>query len=132
MSDSDEGVRLFLLQYPAVTAEVGERIYPAPLPQGATLPAVTYSDVSDVGSYSNDGPDCLRRVRYQVDHWAATREEARRVEQATRSVLSGFQGVFPGGLRIGGVFRRNAWTLHEPETKLWRAIADYQINAIGE
>lgn len=128
----DEGLRAFLLQYPAITAEVSSRVYPAPLPQNATLPALTYTDISDVGSYSMDGPDCLHRVYMQIDHWAETREEARRVESATRTALSGFLGKFPGGLKVGGIFRRNTWTLHEPETKLWRAIADYQINAIGE
>jgi len=30
------------------------------------------------------------------------------------------------------VFRRNGWTLYEPETQLWRAISDYRINALGE
>lgn len=128
----DEGLRLFLIGQPGVAAEVGERVYPAPLPQGATLPAVTYMDVSDVDSYSNDGPDCLSRLRYQVDHWAATREAARRVERATRTALSGYRGQWPGGRKIGGVFRRNGWTLYEPETQLWRAISDYRINALGE
>lgn len=129
---TDEALRLFLLSRPGVAAEVGERVYPAPLPQGATLPAVTYTDVSDVGSTSNDGPDCLGRLRYQIDHWATTREAARRVERATRTALSGFRGQWPGGWRIGGVFRRNSWTLYEPETQLHRAISDYRINAFGE
>lgn len=128
----DEGLRLFLLSRPGVVEAVGERVYPEPLPQGATLPAVTYSDVSDVGSTSNDGPDCLRRPRYQLTHWARTREAARRVDATTRQVMSGFRGQWPGGLRIGGVFRRNGWTLYEPETQLYQAISDYQISAFGE
>ncbi len=127
----DEGLVAYLAGFPGVAAEVGERIYPAPLPQGVELPAVTYSDVSNTASYSHDGPDCLQRARYQIDHWAATREAATRVERATRAALSGFRGRW-GGLTIGGVFRRNSWTLHEPETQLWRAISDYQINATGE
>lgn len=132
MSDLDEGLRGFLLSRPGVVAEVGERVYPAPLPQGATLPAVTYSDVSDVGGTSNDGPDCLRRVRYQLTHWAETREAARRVESATRAAMSGYRGQWPGGARVGGVFRRNGWTLYEPETRLHQAISDYQVSALGQ
>jgi len=128
----DEGLVAFLRQMPGVAAEVEDRIGPRPLPQGELLPAVTYSDVSDVGSTSNSGPDCLSRLRYQIDHWAATRGEARRVERATRAALNGFRGQWPGGLRIGGVFRRNSWTVYEPETGLWRVITDYRINAMGE
>jgi hypothetical protein len=126
----DEGLRAHMLGYPGVTNAIGSRVYPAPLPQGATLPAVTYHDVSNVGSTSNDGPDCLERARYQLDHWAETKEEATRIERLTRAVLSGYSGRW-GALTIGGVFRRNSWTLYEPETQLWRAITDYQINALS-
>jgi hypothetical protein len=126
----DEGLRLFLLAFPGLTGIVSDRIYPTPLPQGATLPAVTYTDISNVGSTSNDGPDCLEKARYQLDHWAETKEDANRLERLTRVALSGFRGRWQG-LTIGGVFRRNSWTLYEPETQLWRAISDYQINAIG-
>lgn len=128
----DEGLRLFLLQYPGVVEEIGDRVYPAPLPEGVELPAVTYTDVSDVGSYSMDGPDCLHHVHYQLDHWAESREAARRVEAKTRQVMSGWLGRFPGDIRVGGIFRRNTFTLREPETQLWRVVTDYQINAIGE
>ena len=127
----DEGLRLFLLQYPGVEAEIEARVYPAPLPEGVDLPAVTYTDISDVGSYSFDGPDCLSKVTYQIDHWAETREEARRVERATRQALSGYSGSWQG-TAVRGVFRRNTLTLRDPESQLWRAVSDYQINAIGD
>lgn len=132
MTDADEALVQFLLSRPGVVGEVGERIYPSPLPQKAVLPAVTYSDVSDVGSHSFDGPDATRRPRYQLDHWARTRAEARRAEGVTREALDGFQGVWPGGLRIQGVFRRNGWVVYEPETKLYQAISDYQVVTLGE
>jgi hypothetical protein len=128
----DESLRAFLLSIPGITAEVATRIYPAPLPQGATLPALTYTDISAVDSYSSAGPGCLVRTRYQIDHWARTREDAGRVERATKDVLRGYRGQWPGGLRIAGVFRRNRNTLYEPETMLHRVIADYEILTLGE
>jgi hypothetical protein len=128
----DEALVGFLSEYYGVTNEVDDRIYPAPLPQGVTLPAITYQDVSNVGSYSNDGPDCLVRARYQLTHWAETKEAANRVEQMTRTAMNGYYGTWPGGLTIGGVFRLNSFTLQERDTQLWQAITDYQINAIGE
>jgi len=128
----DESLRQFLLQHPGIVAEVGNRVYPQPLPQGATLPALTYADISDVGSMSNDGPDCHTQLRYQIDHWATTREVARRVERATRQVMNGYRGQWPGGRRIGGVFRVNTWTLHEPDERIYRTITDYRISDLGE
>jgi hypothetical protein len=127
----DEGLRLFLLGHPGVAAEVGERISPDPLAKGETLPAVTYMDVDEPGSYSNDGPNCLVKARYQLSHWAQSKEEAARVERATRGVVDGYRGAWPGGLRIMGVFGRATRSMYEPETKLWRVISDYQIRAIG-
>ena len=41
MTDADEALVQFLLSRPGVVGEVGERIYPSPLPQKAVLPAVT-------------------------------------------------------------------------------------------
>jgi hypothetical protein len=130
--DPDEALVQFLLSRPGVAAEVGDRIYPLPLPQGAVLPAITYSDVGAGVSYSFDGPDATGRARYQLDHWARTRSEARRVERTTREALDGFKGTWPGGLRVQGVFRRNGWVVYEPETQLQRAIADYQVVTLGE
>jgi len=129
VTDLDAGLRLFLLQHPGIAAEVGDRIYPQPLPQGVKLPALTYHDVSDTSSLSSDGPDCVQRPRYQIDHWATTRAEARRVERATRQALHGYAGSWPGGGRVGVVSRINGWTRYEPEEKLFRAIADYRILA---
>lgn len=128
----DEALRAFLLGFPGVAAEVGERISPEPLPQGETLPAITYLDVSNTGSYSNDGPDCTTRTRFQLSHWAATKEAAARVERVTRQVLNGFQGDWSGGIRVQGVFGRATRSLYEPETQLWRMVSDYQIVATGE
>lgn len=132
MTDLDVGLRLFLLQHPGVTAEVGDRIYPQPLPQGVELPALTYTDVSNVGSLSMTGPDCMTRQRYQIDHWAATRAEARRVERVTRQALNGAHGVWPGGVRVGVVSRKNTWTQYEPDEPINRVITDYQILVLGE
>lgn len=127
----DEGLRAFLLGFPGVAAEVAARISPDPLPQGETLPAVTYLDVSNVGSYSNVGPDCVTRARYQLSHWATTKEEADRVERATRAVMDGYRGGWSGGVRVQGVFGRMTRSLFEPDTKLWRVISDYLIVATG-
>lgn len=128
----DEALRGFLLGFPGVAAEVAERISPDPLPQGETLPAITYVDVSNTGSYSNDGPGCVTRTRYQVSHWAATKEAAARVERVTRQVLDGFRGGWSGGVMVQGVFGRMTRTLYEPETQLWRVVSDYQIVATGD
>ena len=48
---------------------MGDRIYPNVLPQNAVLPAITYSDPSEVEGYTLDGPDGLPEVRVQIAVW---------------------------------------------------------------
>lgn len=126
----DEELRAFLLQFPGVVAEVAGRVYPAPLPQGAELPAVTYSDISDVGDHTGpDGAGAYHRMRYQIDHWAQTRQTARRLDQTVRTVMDGYRGKW-GGRTIGGALRKSSRTLGPDDAGLWRAISDYEIHIL--
>ena len=126
----DEELRAYLISMPGVNAEIGERIYPAPLPQAATLPAETYTDISDIPSYTNANDSCYRRVRFQLDSWAATRKESVRVDQAVREAMSGYSGVW-GAHDIGFVRRADSSSHYEPETELWRVRSDYMIHVLS-
>lgn len=66
---------------------VGGRVYPAPLPQNVTLPAVTYQRVGGPPPPSAMGSDVgISKVRIQVTCWASTytaaSDAAERVRQA--------------------------------------------------
>ena len=123
----DEELRAFLLSMPGVTTEVDDDVYPAPLPQGKELPVVTYTDISDIPSYTNANDSCYRQMRFQLDSWADTRREAVRVDQAVRDVMSGYTGVW-GARDIGMVRRVDSSSHYEPDTKLWRVRSDYMIH----
>lgn len=125
----DEELRQFLLQFPGVVDEVGERISPAPLPQAETLPAITYQDITAVPTYTNDGESAHVRARYQINVFARKRQDARRVAEAVRCVLAGYRGVM-GLRRIGGVFRLNSFINYEPETSLYQAHGDYELHIV--
>jgi len=126
----DEELRAYLLSIPGVSAELGTRIYPAPLPQAATLPAETYTDISDIQFYTGANDSCYRRVRFQLDSWAATRTESVRVDQAIRDAMSGYSGVW-GAHDIGFVRRADSSSHYEPETELWRVRSDYMIHVLS-
>lgn len=122
-----EEMRGFLLGWPGVVAEVDTRIYPSPLPQGALLPSVTFTDVSDVQFYTNANDSCYRQMRYQLDTWAQTRLDAVRVENTLRDAMSGYSGQW-GAHVIGFVKRAVSSTHFEPETQLWRIRSDYMVH----
>lgn len=127
----DVQMRTFLLEFPGVTAEVGQRIFPDPLPQGATLPAIAYSDISDVGDHTGpEGAGAYRRIRIQLAHWSQTREGATRLAETVRCVMDGYKGSW-SGTAIGAVLRKNSMTHQDAETGLWRTLSDYVIHVTG-
>lgn len=126
----DEELRAYLISMPGVNAEIGSRVYPAPLPQAATLPAETYTDVSDIPSYTNANDSCYHRIRFQLDAWSATRKEAVRVDQAVRDAMSGYSGKL-GARDIGFIRLANSSSHYEPQTELWRVRSDYMIHVLS-
>ena len=69
--DFRPALRELLLDNSALSAMVGgSRIYPGQLPQGETATSIVYNQVSDVGSYTLDGPSGLAQQRFQIDAWS--------------------------------------------------------------
>ncbi|MCA9999470.1 MAG: hypothetical protein KDE56_27090 [Anaerolineales bacterium] len=125
--DLDDELTAFLLQFPGVVDEIGDRLTPSPLPQASVLPAVTYSDVSDVGDHTGpEGRGAYHLLRYQIDSWADSKHEARRVDGKIRVVLDGYRGAM-GGRSVVAI-RKNTVSIYEPETTLWHVISDYLIH----
>ena len=114
----------WLLAFPGIEAEIGDRLSPAPLPQGETLPAVTYTDISNRPAYTNEGESGHSKSRYQIDIWARTKIDAARIAETVRCLISGYRGQI-GKHSIGGVMRQNTFSDYEPDTQLWRVTADY-------
>lgn len=54
----------------AVTAIAGQRIYPAPAPEGAALPCVTWHPLTDIPTRVAEGVTNYRRSRFQLSVWA--------------------------------------------------------------
>lgn len=90
--------------------EVGGRIFPQYLPQGAALPAISYRLVSDPMLDASDGPTGLVPGTYVLTSWAETYAEMKAVAQKVRQSLAGFTGVL-GSEQVA----RIAW-LGGPET----------------
>lgn len=126
----DEEMRTYLLSIPGIVAEIVARIYPAPLPQGTTLPAMTYQLISDPQSYSNGNDTCYHVARYQLDCWSDSHQEAVRVDGVTRQALSGHSGQW-GAHDIGFVKRATGSAHFEPETQLRRVRSDYMIHVLS-
>ena len=112
-----------------VTALASTRIYPAPLPQQVSLPAITYMQVSSVPIRTMGGRQG-RQPRIQIDCWATSPSARRQLAEAVIAALDHYSGTMggPGGVTVRGAFLENDLDEYDPETKRYRAILDFIIH----
>ena len=84
-------LRARLIADTAVAAKVGTRIDWAVRPQGAPLPAIVLTKVSDGRPQHLKGFETLRQSRIQIDVLASSRSQ---VEQITEAVIAAIAGPF--------------------------------------
>lgn len=113
-------VRTFILAQPAVTALIDARFYPLRLPQGPTLPAVTYQTIFGTSLVTHQGAADYGRGRLQLDCWADTYASAIAVKEAIRKALIDDPGL--EGTRI-----INDMDVAESEPVIWRRTLEILI-----
>lgn len=118
-----EAIRAELVAAAGVTALVGQRLYPMLLPQGATLPAIVLTAVSDVPLNAVEGlpAERLREVRLQVDAYATTYLVAHQVAEAVNLVVAALNRHDLSAQREGSE------DLYDDEAQLFRVSADFTV-----
>lgn len=85
-----------------LTSLVSARIFPVLVPQGTTMPAVTYAQVSGGRVHATDGPAGLVNSRWQFNCWGVSNASARAVSDALRQAIDGYSGT-TGGVTIQAI-----------------------------
>lgn len=135
-------LRDFILADPALSAELGTRVYPIKLPQSAAYPAMTIQKVSGTALPPLKGRASLARPRYQCDVW--TREgqgsaagDAQRIGRLLLDRLEGAtflaldEDVSPAVDRIVAIEFETDRDLYEPDAGgggFYRYSADYFVH----
>lgn len=109
----EQDLRTYLLAQPSVTALIATRLYPIRLPQGVTLPAVTYQRITGSSEQAYDGPVNLGQGTIQFDCWADTYASALAVAEQVRQKLAAI------GHRI-----TNLIDFPESEPAMWRRMVE--------
>ena len=120
-----ETVRAEMVATPAVTALVGQRIYPQVLPPDMqTMPAVTLTAVSEVPVNSLNGlaADRLKVARIQVDVYGKTYLEARAAFEAIDSVIADLSSP------ILSAYGDGSQDAFDDETQRHHVSADYFVS----
>jgi len=71
-----------------VNAQVGSKIFPIFVPNGQSLPAITYQEVSGVRDNVMAGASGLVQARFQINCWTKTYRAARELADLVRLALN--------------------------------------------
>lgn len=115
-----------LAAHSGTAALVGTRIYPGPLPQDATLPAITYRQVSGVHEHAM-GADVMQRPHWQVTAWADDDPGARALRIQVLDALSRFRGTV-GSDTVQDIFAINdGIDGYDPERRISGIVMEFRI-----
>lgn len=110
-----------------VSGVVSSRIYPMQLPQGWTLPALTYQRISTPRATILSGPSGRARPRFQIDCWADNYETIKDLATKVRGCLDGFKGDINTESNVGGIILESERDILEDEINVYRVIMEFII-----
>lgn len=120
-------IRDLLIGDPVIVASVpAARIYPAPLKDNPTYPAITYNQVSQDNISSHSGNSNLAQTRLQLTLWAATYDTAQALRTEIKRVVRDYRGVVRS-IRIDRVRFDNDLTGVDPDTQIQQRFIDLLI-----
>lgn len=93
----ESAIRAVIAADTAVTAIIKDRLYPLRVPQGVSLPAVTYQEISGDDGMTTDGALGLVDGRFQFTCWSTTHAGAAALRDALIACFkAGVSGVYSG------------------------------------
>lgn len=123
----EESIRSYLSNNYPVSNLVGSRIYSVRLPDGATLPALTYQRISTDRAFSHDGASDYSRPRFQFKAFSESYQTARATADALIKALDGYKGymsnIFVHSSRV-----ENDFDFQDPDSSLYNVVVDVMIS----
>lgn len=113
-----------------ISGLVSTRIYRERLPQGETLPALVYQQVSELPDLAHDGPPGTSKLRYQWTCYAADPTGAEALKNAVVSAFHGYSGTT--GSRVMSSRAAGVVSFPDRDTEYERRIVDVMILDEGD
>lgn len=126
MKDVRPAIRTLLINNAAVSAIIGQRVYPNQLPQGVRSPSVVYNRITGRAEYTLAGSGGLLEDLFQIDSIAVDSDSATNLALAVHDALSAFKGPI-SGVTVRGIFRQNLRDLFDEAVQLNRMAGDYVV-----
>ena len=115
-----------------LTTLISTRTYLERIPQGATLPCLTYQRISTprVLTHDTSGSAGTAYPRFQFDAWATTYTSAKAISDALRTALNGYRGTITSGadsVVVQAALVDGETSLPDMEAGLARVTSEYVI-----
>ena len=110
-----------------ITALVDARIYQDRLGQNSAMPAICWTVVSIVPTYSVSGHSNLDDTLIQIDCYSRRREETDRLANLVFTRLVDWRGVQDGRMVDAVIFENRGQNFFENDTKLFRTLMEIRI-----
>lgn len=133
MSVLEEGIASYLELHADLITLIDGRVYALRIPQGATIPCLTYQRISTPRILTHDSSGAtgdLISPRFQFDAWAETLSSAKAIADVLRGILNGKTGAIgtaPRAINIRVALADNEQPEYVPEIELYRCRSDYII-----
>jgi len=112
----------------ALVAVVGARLFADTMLENGVFPALVYKEITSGLEIAHGGATGLRPFTYQFDAYATTRADAVAARDAINALMKSLAPVTVGATAFQGANFRQQMTNYERETRLFRAIVEWEIN----
>ena len=132
---TEYGLASYLAGQTPVTTFVGNRIWNDKLPLNATYPAITFDTVTNLRPLSHGGVTGLSQLHAQINCWAASKLQAKRLAQAVRQALHGISGTWVSDgeyITVSGADVMNERDIPEPDINIAHVALDVEVRVRGE
>lgn len=127
----EEGLKTYLTGYAGLTSLISTRVYPMRIPQGATIPCITYQRISTprIKTHDTSGSSGTAYPRFQFDAWATTYASAKTITDQVRAALNGYKATIgtTNSVVVYGALVDDERPEFDSETGLYRISSDYVI-----
>jgi|1_EtaG_2_1085319.scaffolds.fasta_scaffold00431_24 hypothetical protein len=113
----------------SVTDIVSTRIYPSRIPQGETLPAVTFQRIGNEPEDDKDGPSTLDVITLDIDMFGKSLADLKTLSGAIRTALDRFSGTRVG-IIINSIQFVTDRDLYENSKEIYHINQEYSIRQI--
>lgn len=122
----ESDLRAYVIADATVAGLIGARMHPNVLPENGVFPATVYKRVMGITEQSHDGSSQLKHPHYQFDLYTRTKADIDTMLTALERLFLGYSGTM-GATKVGAIHHVNDFDGYEPETRLYRGTAVFEI-----